>query len=136
MLVIHNWYTDFVYVALAESEAKTLTLKQRRLRAVSGLGVVYDAKLSKDVPSTDGLDVWGGLWRPEVEQFITAVGETRLRVDCWFGTVALARLFGSAWDTHADLRLDKITARPCQLVLDLPPVQPRQRRTQRVGGWL
>lgn len=136
MIVIHNWYTDFIYLAFDEGEAKALTIKQRRLRADSGLGVVYDAKLSKDVPSTDGLDVWGGLWRPEVEQFITAVGETRSRVDCWFGDVAPARRLGPTWHTHAALRHEKILSRPCQLVLDLPPVQPRKRRTQRVGGWL
>lgn len=138
MLIIHNWYTDWIYIAGEDGDFDRLTLRQRRLRAASGFRVVYDGQLAEHVPAAENLDVWGCLWNPAVEFFIhTAVGQGDGRVDCWFGEIAAPRDLGQEGQAHAVLRQAKILARPCQLVLELPQPQPQPRRArrQRVVGW-
>lgn len=119
MLVVHNWYSDKIYVAFDDEEAIALSIENRRLRYEAKLRVVFDGVLCRHVPSVNRLDVWGGLWHPAVEKFIAGVGETCPRLDWWHGEVLPRRCFGRAWEAHADLRQEKIGARPCQMGLNL-----------------
>lgn len=117
MLVIQNWYTDQIFIAITDEEASAVSLKNRRLRHEAGLRVVYDGVLCRHAPVALDLEVWGCLWSPDVETFLTAVGEGGERLDVWYGDILPRRVFGSAWVAHANLRQEMIGKRPCQMTL-------------------